>query len=192
MFDCDILDNNKKRRIRKADVFFILAVLAAALISLFILRLHSTEGSRAIVSYDGTQLMRISLGQSEPRYFLFTYGNSCDGNTDSLNSNVIYSSYVNNTMDDSASHTELCNVNIEEFSEEEWQEVQIPTAEYNAFLYQNGEIRMLQSSCPDKICVHHKAISMTGENIICLPHKLVIEVSGESGNEERGLDGVAY
>lgn len=154
MFDSGIIDTKEKHRIRKADLFFVLAVLAAALISFFILRLHSAKGGYAVVSYDGTTLMKVSLVQPEPRYFLFTYGEA-----------------------------------IEVFSMEEWQDVNIPAAEYNVFLYQDGEISMIQSSCPDKICVRHRAISMTGENIICLPHKLVIEISAD---KERNIDGVAY
>ena len=32
------------------------------------------------------------------------------------------------------------------------------------------------ADCPDKICEKHRAISQTGETIICLPHKLVVEI----------------
>ena len=48
---------------------------------------------------------------------------------------------------------------------------------------------MMQSSCPDLICVRHKAVSETGETIVCLPHKLVIEITGAPETE---LDGVVY
>ena len=32
------------------------------------------------------------------------------------------------------------------------------------------------ADCPDKICEKHRAINRTGETIICLPHKLVVEI----------------
>lgn len=32
------------------------------------------------------------------------------------------------------------------------------------------------ADCPDKICTEYKPICKTGETIVCLPHKLVIEV----------------
>ena len=33
------------------------------------------------------------------------------------------------------------------------------------------------ADCPDKICVKHREISRVGETIVCLPHKLVVEIS---------------
>ncbi|MBO5322199.1 MAG: NusG domain II-containing protein [Clostridia bacterium] len=33
------------------------------------------------------------------------------------------------------------------------------------------------ADCPDKICVEHREISRVGETIVCLPHKLVVEIS---------------
>ena len=42
----------------------------------------------------------------------------------------------------------------------------------------DGEVSMLSSDCPDKICVRHAAISRTGECIICLPNRAVLEVIG--------------
>ena len=60
---------------------------------------------------------------------------------------------------------------------------------YNIFMCRNGEVRMIKSNSPDLLCVHHYPVSATGENIICLPHKVVIAISGEKGKE---LDGVVY
>lgn len=164
MFDYGIIDVDKKHRIKKADICFFIIILAVSLVIFIIMHLNSTPGSYAIVSYDGNvPLMQLPLGQAETRYFLVTYNNTESGEA--------YGAY------------------IEGYSEEEWEGMQITAAEYNIFLYQDREIRMLKSSCPDKICVHHRAISETGENIICLPHKLVIGISGDNGHE---LDGVAY
>lgn len=160
MFGCDKIDADKKHRVRKADICFVLAVLVAAFIIFLIIKLQSTKGSYAVVSYDGeAMLSQISLGQPEPVYYLLTYEKP---NKD---------------------------ISIQKFSAKEWENVSVPNAEYNVFICSNNEIRMLQSSCPDKICVHHSTISDTGENIICLPHKLVIEIKCGQGND---LDGVAY
>ena len=43
----------------------------------------------------------------------------------------------------------------------------------------SGVVNISQADCPDKICVHHRAIKSTGETIVCLPHKLVVEIAGE-------------
>lgn len=160
MFDSGIIDADKKHRVRKADIFFGFAILAVAFVSFLIIKLQSAKGSYAVVSYDGeTLLSHISLEQTETVYYLLMYENSDNG------------------------------VIIQEFSAKEWEMIELPNTEYNVFVCANSEIRMLQSSCPDKICVNHSAISDTGENIICLPHKLVI---GIKGGKENDLDGVAY
>ncbi|MBC7229352.1 MAG: NusG domain II-containing protein [Actinobacteria bacterium] len=45
-----------------------------------------------------------------------------------------------------------------------------------------GRVRMLDSACPDKLCVHAGWISRPGESIVCLPNRVVIEIkTGEEG-----------
>lgn len=46
----------------------------------------------------------------------------------------------------------------------------------NIVIIKNGEVYVSEADCPDKICVNHKPIRNIGETIICLPHKLVIEI----------------
>lgn len=41
----------------------------------------------------------------------------------------------------------------------------------------NGKIRVQSSDCPDKICVKTGYISKKGEKIVCLPKRLVIEIT---------------
>ncbi|MBE5905498.1 MAG: NusG domain II-containing protein [Lachnospiraceae bacterium] len=56
----------------------------------------------------------------------------------------------------------------------------------NVLVIHDGKAKMKSASCPDKICVHHKAVSKNGQTIVCLPNKVVIEI--QSG-EESGVDG---
>jgi hypothetical protein len=45
-----------------------------------------------------------------------------------------------------------------------------------------GRVRMIDSACPDKLCVKSGWISRPGESIVCLPNRVVIEIkSGEGG-----------
>ena len=45
-----------------------------------------------------------------------------------------------------------------------------------------GMVRMIDSACPDKLCVKTGWISRPGESIVCLPNRVVIEIkSGEGG-----------
>ena len=60
---------------------------------------------------------------------------------------------------------------------------------YNLLTVSEAGVSMEAADCPDQICVHHISIRNGGESIICLPHKLVVEILGET--EEETLDGIA-
>ena len=47
---------------------------------------------------------------------------------------------------------------------------------------ENHRIRILDSSCPQKICVHSGAISRCGELLVCAPNRIVIRIPGDNGN----------
>lgn len=58
----------------------------------------------------------------------------------------------------------------------------------NHLIIQNGTVHMESASCPDGICVRHHAITKDGENIICLPNRVVVTIHG---GEEGSVDAVA-
>lgn len=47
----------------------------------------------------------------------------------------------------------------------------------------DGTAYMEQADCPDGLCMRQGAISRTGQTIVCLPHRLVVEVYGAQTNE---------
>ncbi len=49
----------------------------------------------------------------------------------------------------------------------------------NLLVIKDGKASVKSADCPDEICVKHREISKTGETIVCLPHKLVIEIVKE-------------
>lgn len=55
----------------------------------------------------------------------------------------------------------------------------------NTILVEKGRVRVSEADCPDQICVHQGYISDDVIPIICLPHRLMIEIVGAGG----GLDG---
>lgn len=61
--------------------------------------------------------------------------------------------------------------------------------EYNLLMISNGEAFVTDADCQDGSCIRQRAISRNGESIICLPHKLVIQVESK---EEGSLDAVTY
>lgn len=52
---------------------------------------------------------------------------------------------------------------------------------YNVIEVKDGKAEIIDADCRDKICANHKPISLKNESIICLPHKVVVEIEG--GNE---------
>lgn len=59
----------------------------------------------------------------------------------------------------------------------------------NIMQIKDGKVTMKKADCKDQICADHKPIEKSGETIVCLPHKVVIEIKSESGKEQE-LDGV--
>ncbi len=55
---------------------------------------------------------------------------------------------------------------------------------HNRLVIKDGKAFMESATCPDGICVAHKAIFRNGESIVCLPHSVVITViTSESTND---------
>ena len=50
---------------------------------------------------------------------------------------------------------------------------------YNIVTVQDGKIAVTEANCPDQYCVR-QGFCNSGEQIVCLPHKLVISFLGES------------
>ncbi|MFS1126291.1 NusG domain II-containing protein, partial [Enterococcus faecalis] len=48
-------------------------------------------------------------------------------------------------------------------------------------------VRIKEADCDDQICVRRGWATKNGETIVCLPHKLVIEVRSTDGGDEDSL-----
>ncbi|MBO4383332.1 MAG: NusG domain II-containing protein [Clostridia bacterium] len=54
---------------------------------------------------------------------------------------------------------------------------------HNLLVIRDGKAHMEEADCPDHYCMEQGEIEKTGETLVCLPHKLVVEVvSGESSD----------
>lgn len=69
------------------------------------------------------------------------------------------------------------------------QEIEVVTGKKttNTIWISGGQADMRSADCPDRRCVHQKAISAQGETIVCLPNKVVVEIIGK---ERADLDAV--
>lgn len=47
----------------------------------------------------------------------------------------------------------------------------------NTIEINGGKIKMIHANCKNQVCVNHKEISKKGESIICLPNKVIVEIS---------------
>lgn len=54
--------------------------------------------------------------------------------------------------------------------------------------FSSNRVRVVESPCPNKICIKTGWIEKSGQVIACLPNKVVLTLSGE---DEEGVDGVA-
>ena len=60
---------------------------------------------------------------------------------------------------------------------------EITIGDTNICKIENGEALMISGLCPDQICVHSNSISKKGETIICMPNRVVLEITeGQDGN----------
>ena len=59
----------------------------------------------------------------------------------------------------------------------------------NTLVIADGKAYIVNANCPDKICEGHRPVSYTGETIVCLPHKVTIEITAAKTDIE--LDAVA-
>ena len=57
--------------------------------------------------------------------------------------------------------------------------VDTPGGGHNTVTVKDGKIAVTEANCPDQYCVK-QGFCNSGEQIVCLPHKLVISFLGES------------
>ncbi len=50
---------------------------------------------------------------------------------------------------------------------------------HNTLVIADGRATVTEATCPDGVCVRHRAIDRAGQSIICLPNKAVVKVVGE-------------
>lgn len=48
----------------------------------------------------------------------------------------------------------------------------------------NGKVRILDADCPDKICIQDGSISKPGDILVCLPHKVVVNIKGQNSETD--------
>lgn len=155
-----------KQHIKKADIFLIVLCLLASVLSGLWLLTGRQDGTTLTVTYDGTTLYTAALAQSD----MFTH------DTDEGDIRYLLITYPEPES--------LPEITV--FSDRP--DIMEDTS-YNLLVITDGKVYMEAADCPDQICVRHKAIAADRENIICLPHRLVVELSGALQTQDT-LDGM--
>lgn len=150
--------------VHRADIILIISCLFAAFMTGLFFATQSKAGSIVRISHDGMELKQIALHDVDQKgqtiYFLIRYKG-------------IDSHYKEVTPQVQAKNTVEAEVLYYEKKPE------LPeTGSYNLIAVADGKVTMEAADCRDQICVHHRPISSGYESIICLPHKLVVEISG--------------
>ncbi len=59
---------------------------------------------------------------------------------------------------------------------------------YNIIHIQNGQVVVAESDCNNQLCVRKGVIEEPGELIVCLPHRVIVQITGSSDD----LDSISY
>lgn len=74
---------------------------------------------------------------------------------------------------------------------DEEQVIEIQEGEfYNRIRIHNGSAYMEEADCPDGYCMEQNEISRENETIVCLPHKLVVEIEQTDNTKEETIDAI--
>lgn len=48
----------------------------------------------------------------------------------------------------------------------------------------NGKVRISDADCRDQICIKDGSINKPGDILVCLPHKVVVQIKGENSDTD--------
>ncbi len=154
-----------KLHMTKADVVVIIVCLLAALILAVYLFNSQEQGKLLRISHDGETVITIELAES-------ISGERQDSESGGRGIYYLITYEGNRAVP----------VRYEERPD-------MPVGvNYNLVYISPEEVWMEAADCRDQICVHHRPIAGNRESIICLPHRLVVEIAGEGQDE--ALDGM--
>lgn len=158
-----------KQHITGADICLIAFFLILALEIFAWSVLSRKEGQRLQISCDGQTVMNVPLSQIRPQ----------------------------KTTGEGDEAVRYCLIRfLDEGVSCEWYDTRpdldsaVPDgSSYNLLAVSATGVFMEAADCRDQICVHHIPLTGVGESMICLPHRLVVEMAGEA--DEGMLDGIA-
>lgn len=78
------------------------------------------------------------------------------------------------------------------YSLDEDREIEIKTDNGNNKVeIHDKSVEMKEADCPDKYCVKQGEINKIRQNIVCLPHKIVVEIISADSSKQNEADAIA-
>lgn len=62
----------------------------------------------------------------------------------------------------------------------------------NKFQIKAMTVRMQEANCGDHTCISTGSISCAGESIVCLPHRLVLQITSSGGSKDAVPDAIVH
>lgn len=57
----------------------------------------------------------------------------------------------------------------------------------NVIVATGAAIAIVEANCPDQVCIRTGTIQAAGQTIVCLPHKLLVEITSSTGDQSGGM-----
>ena len=54
---------------------------------------------------------------------------------------------------------------------------------YNIIKVKDESIAIIEADCPDQVCIEPGYINKPGQSLVCLPHKVMIQILGENDDD---------
>jgi len=61
---------------------------------------------------------------------------------------------------------------------------------YNTITFKPKKVAITKANCSDQVCVRRGWIHKPGQTIVCLPHKLLVEIKSSNGHVKSGGNGL--
>lgn len=78
------------------------------------------------------------------------------------------------------------NINLYPYSENSTFVIETPHGN-NTVTIKDGSVQITEADCSDDLCIKQGKISKVGESIVCLPHKLIIEIKGDKDSSSEDM-----
>ncbi|MFC6180689.1 NusG domain II-containing protein [Lactiplantibacillus daowaiensis] len=62
--------------------------------------------------------------------------------------------------------------------------------DYNRVTFEPKRVAITKANCSDQVCIRRGWIKKPGQTIVCLPHKLLIEIKSSTGHVKSGGNGL--